>query len=459
MKYLYLLFSITLFLSCKGREESSITYFGGQIINPKSDQVFLYKGEQLLDSVKLTSNHKFLFIIDSLALGLYTFIHGPELQYLYLEPTDSLLIRLNTWDFDESLVFSGKGAERNNFLINLFLENEKEDKLFYNFYYLNDSLFSLKIDSVLQRKKILYNQFKEESPENSRLFEKLANVAIGYPLYKKKEAYPYRHKKVTKSKKYPHISPTFYKFRKNIDINDEELINFYPYHDYVKTYLYHLAYEKQVLDDYKGTMDVNFMKATLENLKIDIVKNNFLHQGIWYTLLDERVSKSEKDKAQRLFFDHCSDEKSVAEIALLIKAAEKLPKGQKLPKVSIYNFNDINLSLNSIIKDKNTVLYTWPTDLRQIENLAKRVNYLEKRYSSYLFIGLNSKNSEYRWKKHIKSKKLNADNQYRVDCGIDWLDVNFTRAILVDKNGIVQNNMTHLSSPRFEKHLKSFKNH
>ncbi len=456
IKYLYILFSITLFLSCEDKEENTITYFGGQIINPKSDQIFLYKGEQLLDSTKLDSNHKFLFEIDSLVLGLYTFIHGPELQYLYLEPTDSLLIRLNTWGFDESLVFSGKGAERNNFLINLFLENEKEDKLFYNFYHLNDSLFELKVDSVLQRKKILYNQFKEESPKNSPLFEKLASVAIDYPLYKKKEAYPYRHKKVTQSKKYPNINPTFYKFRKNIDINDKELIDFYPYHDYVKTYLYHLAYEKQILNNHKGTMDVNFMKATLENLKIDIVKNNFLHQGIWYTLLDERISKSEKDKAQRLFFDHCSDEKSVVEISQLIKAAEKLPKGSNLPQITIYSSSNDSLQISNIIKDKNVVLYTWPKEFRQIENLAKRVNYLEKKYPNYLFIGLNSKNSEYRWKKHIKS---NASNQYRVDCGIDWLDVNFARAILVDKNGIVQNNMTHLSSPRFEKHLKSFKNH
>ncbi len=435
-----------------------MTYFGGQIINPKSDQVFLYKGEQLLDSAKLNSNQKFLIEVDSLELGLYIFKHYDEIQYIYLEPKDSLLIRLNTWAFDESLVFSGKGAERNNFLINLFLENEKEDKLFFNFYHLNDSLFGLKIDSVLQRKKIQYNQFKEESTENSPFFEKLANSAIYYPLYKKKEAFPYRHKKAVKAEKYPHINPVFYKFRKNVDINDKELVGFYPYQDYVKTYLYHLAYEKQILDDFKGTMDVYFMKVALENLKIDALKNKFLHQGMWYTLLDQNISKEEKDKAQRLFFDHCSDEKSVAEIAQLIKAAEKLPKGDKLPAITIYSYDNVTLNLSSVIKNKNVVIYTWPADLRQIKNLAKRVNYLEKKYPNYLFIGINSKNSEFRWKNHIKSKKLNTNNQYRIDSGIDWLDVNFARAILVDKNGIVQNNMTHLSNPRFEKHLNNFKN-
>jgi hypothetical protein len=117
------------------------------------------------------------------------------------------------------------------------------------------------------------------------------------------------------------------------------------------------------------------------------------------------------------------------------------------------------LKLSEIIKGNNSIIYTWPTDVRQIENLAKRVNYLEKKHPSFLFIGINSKNSEYRWKKHIKSKKLNTTNQYQTDNNIDWLDVNFTRAILVDKNGLVQNNMTHLSSPRFEKHLQNFKTH
>jgi len=459
MKYLLILFSFALLISCNNSEENNTTHFGGQIINPKSNKVFLYKGEQLLDSAKLNQNNKFIIDIDSLKLGLYKFMHGPEIQYIYLEPKDSLLIRINTWDFDESLVFSGKGAERNNLLINLFLANEKEDKLFFNYYSLNDSLFELKVDSVLQQKKLLFVQFKEEISDNSTLFEKLANAAIYYPLYRIKEAYPYQHKKSLNLDNYPHLDPAFYKFRKTIDINDKELAHFYPHRDYVKTFLYHLAFEKQVVDGYKSAIDVNFMQATLENVKIDDVKNTFLHQGIWYTLLDENISIEEKDRAQRLFFDHCSDEKSVKEIAHLISAADKLAKGFKIPEVNLYCLNSDPLKLSNIIKNKNTVIYTWPTDLNQIDNLAKRVNYLEKKYPNYLFVGINSKNSEYQWKNQIKSKKINSNNQYRVDNGNDWLDLNFTRAILIDKNGIVQNNLTHLSSNHFEKQLKNLINY
>ena len=45
-------------------------------------------------------------------------------------PTDSVLMYLNTWDFDESLIFSGKGGSKNNFLINLYLQQEKNEKNF-----------------------------------------------------------------------------------------------------------------------------------------------------------------------------------------------------------------------------------------------------------------------------------------------------------------------------------------
>jgi len=456
MKYFFALFSLLLFVSCHKQEENRITHFGGQIINPKSDKVLIYKDDQLLDSAILDDNNRFLMDLDSISLGLYKFMHGPEIQYIYLEPQDSLLIRINTWDFDESLVFSGKGAERNNLLINLFLENEKEDKIFFNHYHLDVDLFEIKIDSVLQQKKLLFDHFKEEITDNSPLFEKLAHAAIYYPLYRIKEAYPYQNKLALNSKNYIQIDPTFYKFRKTIDLNDKELEDFYPYRDYLQTFLYHLAFEKQIIDGYKSAIDVNFMQATLENVKLEEVKNKFLHQGIWYTLLDDNISVEEKNRAQRLFFDHCSDTKQVNEIAQLIRASEKLPKGFKLPDVNLYCLNNAPLQLGEIIKNKNTIIYTWPTDLNQIDNLAKRVNYLEKKYPNYLFIGINSKNSEYKWKNHIKSKKINPDHQYRVNAGNDWLDLNFTRAILIDKNGIVQNNLTHLSSGNFEKQLKNF---
>jgi hypothetical protein len=217
-----------------------------------------------------------------------------------------------------------------------------------------------------------------------------------------------------------------------------------------------LAYEKQVINNYEYTIDIYFMQAAIENIKNDIIKNKFLYQAMWYTLLDENITDKNLDIAKRLYFDHSSDEKNVAEIIKLINASEKLKKGNKLPMFNFYNYHGKKTNIAEVIKNKKTILYTWPKDLLQIENFAKRINYLEKKYPGYFFIGINSKNSEYNWKNHIKSKKLNFKNQFMLIDKIDWLDINFSRAILVDQNGIVQNNMTHLSSKRFEKQLKNF---
>ncbi|WP_157972972.1 TlpA family protein disulfide reductase [Aureibaculum luteum] len=452
---LFTLSIVTLIIvSCKDKGTNDVAYFGGQIINPKSDKVYFYYKDQLLDSSKLSINDKFLIKLKKFTNGFYKFKHGNEFQYVYMESNDSLLIRLNTWDFDESLVFSGKGAERNNFLINLFLVNQKEDRDFNKYYKLSDSLFQLKFDSILMLKNLLYSQFKSEVPESSILFDKLVNTAINYPLYKKKEIYPHNHMKSIGSNEHPNINPRFFKFRKNIDLDDKDLTGFYPHQSYVRAYLHHLAYEKQVLDSFKSDIDVNMMQAALENIKTESVKNNFLYMGIWYALLNEDTPIVEKERAVRLFFDHSTDKKSVAEISNLIEVSKKLAKGYKLPNISPNNFNGEAIQLNTIIKNKKTVICTWPSNSSEMENFSKRFNYLEKKYPEYHFIGLTSVYMEAEWRSLIK---LNKDNQYRIDEGIDWLDINFPRAILIDKEGRIQNNMTHLSNRSFEKQIKQIK--
>ena len=135
MKKLLFIFLLLTFYSCKQSDtNNTLTYFGGQIINPKVDYVFLVKDGVTVDSTLLDDANKFLLQFKLEKEGLYLFKHGNEFLYLYLEPADSVLVRLNTWDFDESIVFTGRGAEKNNFLINLFIINELEDQNFYPFY-------------------------------------------------------------------------------------------------------------------------------------------------------------------------------------------------------------------------------------------------------------------------------------------------------------------------------------
>lgn len=457
LKYKLLLLVSVLLSACAGDKHlSEVTYFGGKIINPKDSKIFFYSGDKLLDSAKLSEKNKFIFKFDSIQEGMYTFMHGPEVQFIFLEPTDSLLLRLNTWDFDESLVYSGKGADKNNLLINLFLVNEKEDKLFYDYYTLNDHLFDNKVDSLLKEKRSLLTSFKSENVEISPLFEKYANAIIELPLYTKKEAYPYRHEKAMKLKEHMHTPPKFYKFRKNIDLNDKELHSLYVFHDYLKTYLYHLSYEKQVLSDHKEPMAVNFLQAVADYVSDESLKNQLLDEGIWNVTLSDYLSKDQAEKAHKIFFDNCTNEKLAKNITLMVKAKKTLPKNATLPELAVLNSYDNKVLINDVIKGATSVIYFWPKGYRQMDNMAKRVRYLENRYPNIQFIGVNAAQTHKEWKQYIKSYKLKDKNQFQIDRATenDWLHINHSRAIVVNKEGTVTNNFTHLSSRNIEYQLQ-----
>ena len=122
--------------SCSLKGDScNATYFGGQIVNPGENFITLSKDDIVIDTIYLDKENNFLTQINIEEEGLYSFKHSLEYQYVYIQPRDSILIRLNNWDFDESLVFSGRGSEKNNFLISLYLQNE-EEQISYKTYYL-----------------------------------------------------------------------------------------------------------------------------------------------------------------------------------------------------------------------------------------------------------------------------------------------------------------------------------
>ena len=98
--------SITLGCNSNG-DNSDIAYIGGEIVNPKNNSVILYNTKgKVADTFELDANNRFIHKISNLQPGLYSIRHGGEYQMVLLEPNDSIMFRLNTYDFDESLVFT-----------------------------------------------------------------------------------------------------------------------------------------------------------------------------------------------------------------------------------------------------------------------------------------------------------------------------------------------------------------
>lgn len=452
---LFILISIS---SCiQSPTQSSLTYFGGEIINPKVDFVYLVKDGKAIDSTLLDAENKFMLQINLENEGLYYFKHGNEFQYLYLQPSDSILVRFNTWDFDESIVFSGKGAEKNNLLINLFIINELEDKAFYPYYQLDAKTFSKKIDSTISSKEKLLSTFKKTEQDISAGFLNLANASVYLPSLRKKENYAYGHKIILNLPSYPIIDNQFYKYRKQINLNDTTLIHYHFYQNYLNS----LIYNKASLLKEKDTLNQSFsslaLKIIVEQSNNKTIKDLLLKQSIMESFLRNSPCKFDENELE-FYYKNTSNEDDKKRISKLFNDSNSLTENELLKDFILFDSQKQLNNINSLIGNRNTVIYYWSIDSMSDEYLVSRINFLENHFPSILFIGINTNSSktsiERTMNLPLKNQFFLPDNSE----GKNHISSNFPRAILINKDGIVVNSFTFIASKNFNHQIADLEN-
>lgn len=429
-----------LFLGCE--PENTTTYFGGKIINPRGKYVVLYEQEEPVDTFYLNKHNKFIGKIDNLNEGLFVFKHGPEHQYIYLEPNDSILIRLNTWDFDESLVFSGKGAKRNNLLIDCFLDAEKDDTFFRNLYSLTPNQFKKKVRALEKRKKKRLKELLSRFDNESNDFKNLLEISLMYPVYRRLENYPLVHHEMVRETMNEKIDEDFFAHRKIIDYKKDSIMYYSAYRDYIVSYLYNITNNS----GYKMYSD----KFTTELL--NTIDNHFESENTRNTLLRQTVishfyRKSSCDvnnDAFETFLKLTSNNDDVKLIKRLLNDTKSLHKGKKITNFQVTDLNHSKHSIKDIIKGKDVVLYFWNNKYTSKAYLYSKVNYLSKKYPNVKFIGvrIDGKSKDY-------IKKLDIKSQYYLDAESSankFLTSKLPRTVLINKKGIVVNAYASLSS-------------
>ena len=265
IKKIFPFFLIILIIGCKSENK---TFISGKIIKPTNNEIQLLKDEKVIKNININNEGIFSTSIDDLNDGLYNFVHLPEFQYLIVNKGDSLVLRLNSLDFDESLVFSGKGASKNNYLIDVFLEHEKDENYVKKNYKSSRLIFKNIIDSLLKKKIKHYSGYNFKNNFISNL---IINHAILIPLYSHIENYIILNKK-NHSKNIQY----FNKYRKEINLNINELSHFKPYLDYIT-----LKSINESFSDKKGyDYNLNF-----NLLRLNYIKNQISNETIKTKLL------------------------------------------------------------------------------------------------------------------------------------------------------------------------------
>ncbi|AKA36534.1 TlpA family protein disulfide reductase [Flagellimonas lutaonensis] len=416
--------SLLAVFSCSEKGPGSTTvYFAGEIVNPTSDYVVLFRNENVLDSAKLDENNRFSFTLDKIQEGMHHFEHSPEWQYIYFEEGDSIRIRLNTVEFDESLVFSGNGSEINNFLVELFLAHEDDERLIYSFYELEPEAFKNKMDSLRQTKLDLLQQVQEESLISEKASQ-MARAAIDYNNFIYREEYPFYHRKKAREIEVHELDKDFYGYRNAVNLNDKELAYFKPYYHYVKNYLGNLTYmacsKNCGMEKLKSKDHLHYNKHKLylvdSLITEEELRNNLFRNVAMDYLLKEHKSNEDCDKFIQKFTKLSTNDEHIAEINDLYQGIQRLQPFSSVPNVTVANTTGEQIALKDISKGQKTAFYFWTgTQKGHLRNVNRQIAKLKQQHPEYRFVGINIKTSHDQWLQLMSEHKLDTLNQYRSD--------------------------------------------
>ena len=456
---------------CADSKEGSSkdAYIGGQIINPTSKYIIFKKNNSQIDTVYLNQKNRFQFKIRDVEQGLYAFSHLPETQNFYLEPGDSLLMRVNSLEFDESLHFSGPGSEKNNFLLESFLQNESSTNLLLSYYKTTPEAFAEKTDS-LQKKRL--ERLKQLSIKHkfSKEFVSFAEKTAYYDAKDLRERYTYMIKKYYKTFS-NQLTEDFYCYRKDVDFNDPEMQTSPSYLRFINSYLINKAMSScakanldhnDCYDLYDHGNITNRIKLLDSLTTLPLVRQHFFRKlgslGIIMARNREEIISilnlvEEKgypeDELQKLY--------NVGNVQMAY-----LP-GMNVSSVELKDISDKKNSLKDITGSRPVVVFLW--SIFSTDNHRKNhkiINDLRKKYPEVQFIGVNiDTQNNYNWKRTVKKYGYDQQNEFQLitsRIGPDAFQYYLNKSLFIDPTGEVVVGSAYINSPQFESDILEFLN-
>ncbi len=447
---IFLMIWLCIASSCKKKVYSDRIFFGGQIVNPSSTYVTLYKDNKTIDSLSLNLNYRFFKYYDSLDSGIYKIEHIPEYKSVFLEKGDSIWTRINASSFDESIVYSGRGSAKNNFMMDLILSFEKENSFLSSKYSSDSETFTKIIDSLLIEKKnkwILMDSINQLSP----IAQKITQAAYIYPYATRKERYALLRGTFWDKKR----DSVYFDYRKYLSHSETDLAFFDPYINYVLNYLSEKALDSSE-NYFRNRQKTSFNIKRLQLIKSHI-KGNVLRNNLSRAVAFEELMKIENNKHHERFLQHFlmvnTSKSYLKEVLDLHNDIENMSAGKKLPELKLQNHRLDIVSTDELIENP-TIFYFWSqTQMSHYRNTVLKVKELEKKYPEFQFKGVCIQPfNEIVFEVH---RMMNIDPETQlafVNFDKDskkWVLSLLNRAIVVDANGKIKEGFANFSAPDF----------
>ena len=455
MKKIFYAIFVLAILSC-AKEENSSDYaiFSGKIENTDGGKLSIRNSDKEIKEIEVHADGTFSDTLQKITTGYYTFKYGNETSKFYLKPDYNLNLRIDTKEFDESIIYSGNGSIENNYLAQVYLNKEALGKL-NSYQYLgtlDEAEYVAKMDSI----KVLNTDYLNKQQNLDRDFKALEQASITYGWAANLQLHEPYKRYISKDQTY-NASDNFYAFEKDLNLEDENLLQVPTYKSYITTYYRQKGSElskEQGIEE-----DIALLNVVSKEVKSSKVKEFLLFgaakYGISYT--------SDLQKYFDTFMASSTDEAHKKDITDKYNKLIKLSKGKLSPKFTVYkNFNGGTTSLDDL-KGKYVYIDVWATwcgpCIAEIPALKATEEKYRNKNIAFVSMSIDKKKDYDKWRTMVEEKELSgiqlfAPDDWKSDFVSDYGIMGIPRFILIDPEGNIVN--ANAPRPSSDKLIKTF---
>ncbi len=462
-QFLFALPLFTMLLSSCNQEFKSndyTAYFGGEVINPTSPYVLFLKDSKVIDSIKIDKDNRFFIKFDSLTPGMYTFKNEPQYQYVFFDKNDSLMVHINNKNFDDSVIFCGRGDEKNNFLMDLYLKNENDKKNIFDVFDYDVHRFNKNIDSSFVSADKLYKA-KKDKIKWSDGFDVYAKAALDFHYYSKKELYPLVHSMRTGENIFDKLPKDYYSYRKSIDFNNKKLTDYSPFVMYLSYLLnnmgsinYHNHYSDSELALKTNINKLNVADSLIKDNKV----KNYILDNIAFTYFIEDQNIENNKTFLEVYKKFSSNKSNNNEILEIGKTIQLLKSGNSLPEIKLIDESGTEISSNSFANQKTVIFFWTKNATAHFIEAHKKARALKLKYPDYNFVAINLDSNQADWLLELNKVRSEGVTELRSanfeEIKTSWAIMKVYRTIVLNANGTINNAFTNLFDSDFTENLK-----
>ena len=431
------------FAACQDKKETpEIDYaiFSGTIENVNTEEVVLL-ATNYVHKIPVQEDGSFHDTVTIEDQNFFSCRIGAETTALHLAKGDSLHLKINTELFDESIVYSGKGASENNLLAARYLLNEELAGDIQATYTLNEGEFIEHVQDVRMKNEKVINEsdasdnFKSLQLDDAKYG--FASTLINYESY---------HGYFVQNREYK-ASDTILSQMPEFDINN--IVAYKSSPNFRTLASAHISKKVNANEEDEREHLVRLNEA-MEAVTEPFIKEEIIYNNFEYSLM-RPVENLEEN--YNFLMANTQNETYKEEFSAKYERLKKLIKGMPSPVFENYENHKGGTTSLADLKGKYTYIDVWATWCGPCKREIPYLKEIEEEYSGkniyFVSTSIDRAKDHDTWVDMVNEKELSgvqlmADKDWKSDFVVDYAIEGIPRFILVDPDG----NIVSADAPR-----------